>query len=90
MGLRSPPVNPRTSQFKVLLSDLELGWLRALAEQGGVTASDWVRLRIRTEAWAARLARCGHTLGGAIQATKRCALEAGHAGKHKMRAAVPK
>lgn len=40
----------RTNQFKVLLSDDELRTLKRLAEAKGLTASDWVRQGIRSEA----------------------------------------
>ncbi len=39
----------RENQFKVLLSDPELAWVKALAGSAGITASAWVRARIRRE-----------------------------------------
>lgn len=40
----------RTNQFKVLMSDEELESLRALAAGAGLTASDYIRQAIRSEA----------------------------------------
>jgi hypothetical protein len=40
-------VAQRDKRLNVLVSADELDMLQALAEKAGVTASDWVRLRIR-------------------------------------------
>jgi predicted DNA-binding protein len=37
----------RGNQFKIRLSDDEVTWLEALAENAGVTKTDYVRLLIR-------------------------------------------
>jgi predicted DNA-binding protein len=40
----------RDHQFKIRLSTEEVRWLEALAEQAGVTKTDYVRLLLRREA----------------------------------------
>ena len=37
----------RTRRLSMLISDEEWTMLQSLAERDGITASDWVRLRIR-------------------------------------------
>lgn len=37
----------RNRRLSMLISDEEWEMLQALAEQAGITASDWVRMRIR-------------------------------------------
>jgi hypothetical protein len=45
----------RDKRLNVLVSSEEMEWLQTLADEAGITASDWVRLRIRE----AELARGG-------------------------------
>lgn len=40
----------RDFQFKIRLSSEEVEWLHALAEQAGVTKTDYLRLLLRREA----------------------------------------
>ena len=47
MGARGRHSVIRTTQLKILLSDLEKTWLENLANDRGFTVSDWVRQQIR-------------------------------------------
>ena len=47
----------RDKRLHMLLSQDEWAALQALAEQAGITASDWVRLRIREAQAAEKLSK---------------------------------